>query len=311
VPAAVARSTRPRRRALASLAVFAPALGAAVGATLFATTCWAGHASRTALTPAAARVRDRSAPTQIISGTFIAEGVSLPYLRQGRGDVVVILPDSAERLNEWRPQIAALGERFLAVTYLRTADPETEAANASNEGPSVPIAGIGVGSGRDGTPTTRSQRDSRQLRELLMFVSWLTPGEVHVVGEGEGARLALRFALEAPDRVRSLVLSAPDARWIATDPEIMASRAGTSIRGTADTLLACRRLWQIHAQALVLCGEHDWRTFGDTPPLRCVRNLREQVLRGAALRPHAQAPQDFNRAVARFLERQRMTAGEP
>ena len=62
---------------------------------------------------------------------------------------------------------------------------------------------------------------------------------------------------------------------------------------------------------LVICGERDWRTYGDTPPVRCVRTVRELVLRGAAMMPHAQASQDFNRAVARFLERQRMTAGEP
>jgi pimeloyl-ACP methyl ester carboxylesterase len=167
-------------------------------------------------------------------------------------------------------------DRYLAVAYLRSCDTSTD-----------------------------------PLRELMLVASYLSPDPVHLVGEGDGARIALRFALEHPERVRSLVLSAPDPRWFASDADIGAARARASLRSSADTMLACRRLWRIQVPVLVITGEHDWRTSGDTPPLRCVRLVREQLLRGAGMLPHVQASQDFNRAVARFLERQRMSAGEP
>src|SRR5205807_875062 len=124
-------------------------------------------------------------------------------------------------------------------------------------------------------------------------------------------RLALHLSLAYPDRVRSLVLSAPDPRWFARDAVTDAARAGTPPPAGVDTAFACRRLWHVAVPVLFVTGERDPRKFGPASPLRYLRNARQVVLRGAGIEPHAHASDEFNRAVARFLERQRMTAGEP
>jgi len=251
--------------------------------------------------------RAHSTSTAPSTGAFIVDGVRLPYLRGGRGDVVLVLPDSAESVESWRPQVMALDDRHLAVVYQRrnetTAAPSPGGGNADS--PDVVLHSVA------GSDAPSSSPDARRLRELLRLAAALTPDPVHLIGEGEGARLAIRLALEHPERVRSLVVSAPDPRWFTSDADVAAARAGVSIRASADTMLACRRLWRIELPVLVITGEHDWRNSGDTAPLRCVRSSREQLLRGAAMQPHLEASQDFNRAVVRFLERRRMTAGEP
>jgi pimeloyl-ACP methyl ester carboxylesterase len=237
--------------------------------------------------------------------------VRLPYLCQGQGEVVLILPDSSDALESWRPQVAALGERFEAVAYLRRSQVAPAApiavtpprfdvtAAASNVRPHSPI---------DVAPTTA---DEGALRDLLVFVSSFTASPVNVVGEGAGARLALRLALAYPERVKSLVLSAPDPRWFPRDAAVEAARTGAELPPAADTLLACRKLWRVGVPVLVLTGERDPRRFAEASPLRCIRSLRQQEFRGAGVQPHVHAAQEFNRAVSRFLERQRMTAGEP
>ena len=89
------------------------------------------------LTPAEAQAKAAMAPAA--SGWFSAAGTRLPYLRDGQGDVVVILPDSAEGLDSWRGQVAALGDRFLAVAYLRSGP----AAPGHRRRARIPTLGVG------------------------------------------------------------------------------------------------------------------------------------------------------------------------
>ena len=315
MPVASRRASFPHPAARAGSAARSSAIAllALIAALLTPAQCRAGRTragvDAGSLSPAEAQARAERAPAR--SGEFVTEGVHLPYLCQGQGEVVLILPDSSDALESWLPQITALGERFEAVAYLRR----------SQVAPGAPIAATPPHF--DGTAAASSMRrqpllalapttaDEGALRDLLVFASSLTASPVNVVGEGAGARLALRLALAYPERVKSLVLSAPDPRWFLRDAAVEAARAGATLPPAADTMLACRRLWRVGVPVLVVTGERDPRSFGEASPLRCIRSLRQQELRAVGVRPHVHAPEEFNRAVARFLERQRMTAGEP
>jgi pimeloyl-ACP methyl ester carboxylesterase len=304
---------RRRTRAGSTVRSWVVALLLLIGALVVPALCRAGGApvgvDSRSLTPAESRARAAGAPAQ--SGVFVTEGVRLPYLCQGQGEVVLILPDSSDALDSWRPQVAALGERFKAVAYLRRSQvapgapfastpprfDETSAASSVRRHPLLAPAA--------------TTADEGALRDLLVFLSSLTSSPVSVVGEGAGARLALRLALAYPERVKCLVLSAPDPRWFPRDAAVEAARTGATLPPVADTMLACRRLWRVGVPVMVLTGERDPRDFGEGSTLRCIRSVRQQWLAGAGVRPHAHASEEFNRAVTRFLERQRLTAGEP
>lgn len=203
-----------------------------------------------------------------------ADGITRS-ITQGRGEVVFILPGREEPLEAWRGQLAELSERFEVTAVEWTdadlADPKAIAA--------------------------RMQLRGNQ--------------PAHVIGEGDGARVALRLATLYPDRVRSLVLSGTDPRWFARDAAVEAARSGAALPADLDTLLSASRLGRITVPVLTLTGDRDLRWFADNSARGWMRTAREQTIRGVGTQPHLYASIEFNRAVARFLERQRMTAGAP
>ena len=196
-------------------------------------------------------------------------------ITQGRGEAVFILPDLDESPETWQSLLADLGERFAATAIGWTAG------------------------------------DLADPRGIMTTLQSGNGESVHLIGEGAGARLALRLAIEYPDQVRSLVLSAPDPRWFARDAAVEAARHGASLPSEVDTLLSAFRLGRITVPVLVLGGDRDSRWAADNTLHGWMRAAREQTLRGAGSQPHIHASIDFNRAVARFLERQRLTAGAP
>jgi len=264
--------------------------------------------ARTTATVDASEARAREAAMPAGTGLFQAEGVRLPYLRQGDGEVVIVLPDTLEGLESWRPQVASLGERFATVAYVRRDMLARNAAAAMAAAPGAPAIDPEFTAALATDPASVTG-DARAVRDFVMFAASLSRGPVHVIGEGEGARLALRLAIECPDRIRSVVVSAPDPHWFPRDAAMEAARAGAALPAAADTSLSFRKLWRTTVPVLFVTGERDPRAFAaDWTPLRFMRNAREIQLRGAGTRPHVHASDDFNRTVARFLERQRMTA---
>lgn len=115
------------------------------------------------------------------------DGVAYDVHDRGRGPVLVLLHGFAGSSRTWEGVAATLGQgrRLLAIDLL------------------------GHG-GSDGPPAAR-QDVARQAADIAWLIEGLADGEADVVGYSFGSRVALRLAIDAPPRVRRLVLQSPSA----------------------------------------------------------------------------------------------------
>jgi len=223
----------------------------------------------------------RAAPPAIPVRYLTNEGSSLAYLRAGEGDAVVFLPDASETLESWRPQVTAFASHFQALSYIRR-----------------PVFGK--------RPAVHVPKP-RDVRDFATLLSALGMGPVHLVGEGDGARLALHFAIARPELVRSLTLASPDGSWFLKPSDVDAARRALSNNAEIDTLLACSRTFDLKVPVMVIR-----RTGGDAAgDLRCIRNAHQVRVTAASTRLHVDNPEEFNVAVSKFLERLPISAGTP
>jgi len=110
-------------------------------------------------------------------------GVALHYEQAGAGDPVVVIHGAAASASSVEPLVRGLGERRLVV-----------APDLRGMGRSEPVEQV--------APTA-------WVDDLVALLDALGIERTHVVGVSLGARVAMRLALDAPGRVRSLVLDAP------------------------------------------------------------------------------------------------------
>jgi pimeloyl-ACP methyl ester carboxylesterase len=113
-----------------------------------------------------------------------ADGVALHVDRQGEGALVCLLHGFGGSARNWRPQARALGERYEFALpdvrgHARSAAPERAAA----------------------------YRPERFVSDLGRVLDQAGAARAVVGGLSMGAGIALRFALEHPERVRGLVLA--------------------------------------------------------------------------------------------------------
>lgn len=114
------------------------------------------------------------------SGTLETNGARIYYEVEGAGEPVVLIHAGVANLRMWDEQAIALRDAYRVIRYDtrgfgRT---ETDAVEFSNRA------------------------------DIAALLDHLGEGSAHVVGLSRGGMIALDFALEFPDRVRSLVVAA-------------------------------------------------------------------------------------------------------
>jgi pimeloyl-ACP methyl ester carboxylesterase len=115
-------------------------------------------------------------------------GARLRVRTAGEGPAVLLLHGWALDLDMWTPQFAALAGRYRLIAFDRR--------------------GFGLSSG---TPSIDD--DLADIGELL---ATLAVERVAIVGMSQGARVALRWAIESPETTTSLVLDGPPRDLLAT-----------------------------------------------------------------------------------------------
>lgn len=150
--------------------------------------------------PPASPARDGSAtePSAALSPTAVlVDGVELHYVERGSGPPVVLVHGSLADYTYWElsDQLSLLAEHHRVIAYSRR-------YNFPNRNPR----------GVDHSPMV-------EARDLAGLVERLGPGPIHLVGHSYGAYTALVYAMEHPERVRSLVLAEPPiVSWLPDIP---------------------------------------------------------------------------------------------
>ncbi|MGE0354626.1 MAG: alpha/beta fold hydrolase [Gemmatimonadales bacterium] len=119
--------------------------------------------------------------TDIESGTVFHQGCSLAYRVRGTGDPVLLIQGTGLHGDGWRPQVEALTGEYQCVTF-------------DNRG---------MGASR---PLTKPLTVAQMAEDALAVLDACGLDSAHVVGHSLGGLIALRLALTAPRRVRSLSL---------------------------------------------------------------------------------------------------------
>jgi non-heme chloroperoxidase len=127
------------------------------------------------------------APAEMVPKPMHVEGVQLHYVERGSGAPVILIHGSLADYTYWElsEQIPLLAVQHRVIAYSRR-------YNFPNENPG----------GADHSPGI-------EAHDLAGLIDHLGLDRVHLVGHSYGAYTALVFALEHPERVRSLVLAEP------------------------------------------------------------------------------------------------------
>jgi pimeloyl-ACP methyl ester carboxylesterase len=223
----------------------------------------------------------KAAGLRIETGTATVNGVALYYRDIGPADAppVLLLHGFPETGDTFAPVLAALGKRYRLIV------PDLRGAGASQ----VPAAGY------------EKRVEATDVRELL---DKLGIARAHVMGHDLGARVAVAFAVQYPDRLQSLVVAesfieglagtAEFKRFAATNPRLQHfarfAKVDDSVaeyKGKEEELV----IWFMNSRSKV-------RKFGPDDVTRYVASLkRDGALRAAFLGYEA-----FDRD-AEFLEK--------
>jgi 3-oxoadipate enol-lactonase len=110
-----------------------------------------------------------------------ANGETIHYLKEGSGPAVALIHSLGSSVHMWREQIAALKDRYTVIAV----DARGHGGSSSNGECSVATA----------------------AQDLKAVLDHLGISECHLVGISTGGPVALTFAAQSPDAVKSLVLA--------------------------------------------------------------------------------------------------------
>jgi len=151
------------------------------------------------------------------TGTFETNGARIYYEAEGSGEPVVMIHAGVANLRMWDDQVAAFRDAYRVIRYDtrgfgRT---ETDAVEFSNRA------------------------------DIAALLDHLGEKSAHVVGFSRAGSIALDFAIEYPDRVRSLVVGAGGISGYESPDE-----------APAETFEAAEKLWEAKDWAALA----DWET---------------------------------------------------
>lgn len=120
---------------------------------------------------------------------FEKDGINLNYILEGSGKPIVFLCGTFTKLQMWNYQIDFFKEKMMVVTF-------------DNRG-----------SGKSSRPNYHYTMEMLvgDLRNLLDFLKIKEP--IHLCGSSMGAMISQKFALEHPERVKTLILCAPTSYY--------------------------------------------------------------------------------------------------
>lgn len=129
--------------------------------------------------------------------------LALPAFSEGRGRPLVMLGGGTPGAAEFAPHARILAHEFRVVRLQTLNVDRSERHEPLPSGYSLELESVAMG---------------RALDALHL------DGPVDIAGHSFGALVALDFALDHPDRVRTLVLAEPPAFWAVPREELMATR---------------------------------------------------------------------------------------
>lgn len=223
--------------------------------------------------------------------------IELYYQEKGTGEPLILLHGNGESSAYFKAQIEHFSGRYRVIA------PDTRGHGRSPRGTA---------------PFTIGQF----ARDLYDFMEGLGLSSAVILGFSDGANIAVRFALDHPDRVRALILNGGNLdpkgvkRAVQLPIEIgykVARRfAGRSpgAKRNAEMLglmvngpdVKPRELAKIAAPALVICGTRDMIKGSHTKEIAAnLPNARLAILKGDHFIANKH-PAEFNQAVDRFLK---------
>lgn len=151
-------------------------------------------------------------------GDYFVEtaGARLRVRCAGKGPLLALIHGWALDLDMWTPQFRELSDRFRVIAFDRR--------------------GFGLSSGE---PHLQSDVD-----DLLFLLSRTHRGKAAVVGMSQGARVALRAALQAPDQVACVILDGPPDMSATSGDELPFLEYRKLVRTAG--LDAFRKAWMSH-----------------------------------------------------------------
>lgn len=159
------------------------------------------------------------APASDLHFIELGNGLRMPYVERGAGELLLFVHGSLCDYRYWQPQLAGLSAHFRCVAVSLTHY--------------WPLGGL---------PGTVPFSWSRHADELAEFIDKLGAGPAHMVAHSRGGCVAFHFALRYPERLRTLTLA---------DPGGPLQTPGQALAILPETINALRA----HAAMLIEAGE--------------------------------------------------------